>query len=476
MRVDVVIVGAGVAGAALATALGRAGFQVALIDRSPHIPEVIAGELLQPGGFQALESLHLEEAVEAIDAQKIIGFSVLQGEEGQALAYPPRSESKEHPHAETKGYAFRHHRFVGRLRTLAQETPHVRFLIGQVSDLIIEQGRVRGLCYRDAEEKQQKIYADLTVAADGRASRLRSQLSQGAQPEQVSYSIGVLLKDVPLPFPQHGHVFLTQPAPTLAYPIATHAIRLLVDFPGKLPKQSNGEMADYLLSSLLPQMPTSLHDAIRRAVEEGAIQTMQNIRMRPPSPTLHGAVLLGDAYNMRHPMTGSGMTVALNDVRLLVEALQSAHFHHPPALDKAIQSFYQKRESLAATVDMLAGALYEIFRAKDTTHALMRDAVLRYWQLGGIAVSGPMSLLSGMAPKPLMLLSHFFAVAFIEAGQRLLRAPTQPQRIFRDIRDAFRLVSGAFTIIQPQIPRGLRIFSPLATALYPTPLPPQTKG
>lgn len=29
-----------------------------------------------------------------------------------------------------------------------------------------------------------------------------------------------------------------------------------------------------------------------------------------------GVLLLGDAYNMRHPLTGGGMSVALNDVRI----------------------------------------------------------------------------------------------------------------------------------------------------------------
>ncbi|MCB9639569.1 MAG: FAD-dependent monooxygenase [Myxococcales bacterium] len=462
MRVDVAIVGAGVAGAALATVLGRAGFQVALIDRTAKIPEVIAGELLQPGGYQALESLGLEDAVGEIDAQKVIGFSVLQGEDGQALAYPKRSDIKDSPLPETKGYAFRHHRFVGRLRAMAQQTPNVHFCIGHVSNLDIQDDRVRGLFYRNAEGQEQHIEAYLTVAADGRGSKLRPQLSKGAEPEQVSYSIGVLLRDVELPFPQHGHVFLTQPAPTLAYPIGTNAIRLLVDFPGPLPKQSSGEMADYLLNELLPQMPSSLHESLRQAVADNAIQTMQNIRMRPPTPTLKGAVLLGDAYNMRHPMTGSGMTVALNDVRQLATLLQETQFHHADALDTAIRSFYRKRESLAATVDMLAGALYEIFRAEDATHALMRDAVLRYWQLGGIAVSGPMSLLSGMAPKPSLLLAHFFAVAFIEAGQRLLRAPSRPLQIARELQDAFRLIVGAFAIIQPQLRRGMRLLLPNA--------------
>lgn len=29
-----------------------------------------------------------------------------------------------------------------------------------------------------------------------------------------------------------------------------------------------------------------------------------------------GVLLLGDAYNLRHPLTGGGMTVALKDVKL----------------------------------------------------------------------------------------------------------------------------------------------------------------
>jgi squalene monooxygenase len=35
-----------------------------------------------------------------------------------------------------------------------------------------------------------------------------------------------------------------------------------------------------------------------------------------------GAILLGDAFNMRHPLTGGGMTVVLNDVILLREMLK----------------------------------------------------------------------------------------------------------------------------------------------------------
>lgn len=36
-----------------------------------------------------------------------------------------------------------------------------------------------------------------------------------------------------------------------------------------------------------------------------------------------GVLLLGDAYNMRHPLTGGGMSVALNDVRIWRSLLQN---------------------------------------------------------------------------------------------------------------------------------------------------------
>lgn len=41
-----------------------------------------------------------------------------------------------------------------------------------------------------------------------------------------------------------------------------------------------------------------------------------------PPPGSAGALLLGDAFNMRHPLTGGGMTVALSDCNLLCNLLQ----------------------------------------------------------------------------------------------------------------------------------------------------------
>ncbi|THG22222.1 hypothetical protein TEA_029208 [Camellia sinensis var. sinensis] len=89
-----------------------------------------------------------------------------------------------------------------------------------------------------------------------------------------------------------------------------------------------------------------------------------------PYPT-PGALLIGDAFNMRHPLTGGGMT----------------------------------------------GALYKVFCASpDQARKEMREACFDYLSLGGVCSTGPVALLSGLNPSPLSLILHFFAIAIYGVG------------------------------------------------------------
>ena len=48
----------------------------------------------------------------------------------------------------------------------------------------------------------------------------------------------------------------------------------------------------------------------------------------------------------------------------------------------------------------------------------MRQACFDYLRLGGVYAQGPISLLSGLNPRPFVLVAHFFMVAIY--GVRLL--------------------------------------------------------
>lgn len=63
-----------------------------------------------------------------------------------------------------------------------------------------------------------------------------------------------------------------------------------------------------------------------------------------PYPT-PGALLMGDAFNMRHPLTGGGMTVALSDIVVLRDLLKPlSNLNDAVSLSKYLESFYTLRK------------------------------------------------------------------------------------------------------------------------------------
>ena len=57
MKYDVCVIGAGIAGCAIAYAIGKQGRSVLVLERNLSEPDKFIGELLQPGGVEMLLDL-----------------------------------------------------------------------------------------------------------------------------------------------------------------------------------------------------------------------------------------------------------------------------------------------------------------------------------------------------------------------------------------------------------------------------------
>ena len=396
---DVVVVGAGILGCAVAVALGNQGRSVIVLERSLKEPDRIVGELLQPGGVQALEKLGLRDCLEDIDAVKVFGYDVIYYGNEVQIAYPAEALAAEDHETAAKqdeergtkrkrpeGRSFHHGRFVQRLREKALAHPNVTVVEATATGLV-RSGYTDQILGVEATVQGQSdsFFGSLTIVADGYASKFRKEFRTDT-PVARSKFWGLELIDAPLPMPNHGHVILGDHAPILLYQIGTHETRALVDIPENTPSASlkAGGVKGHMQNVVIPSLPEKVRPCFEAAIAHDRLRSMPNSFLPPTTNRKPGLIMLGDAMNMRHPLTGGGMTVAFNDAVLLSEVL------HPdvvPYLDdtklvlKQMQSFHWQRKGLSSVINILAMALYSLFAAEDAQLKALQAGCFEYFKL-----------------------------------------------------------------------------------------------
>lgn len=366
------IVGAGVLGCALAVTLGKQGRSVLLLENSMKEPDRIVGELMQPGGVEALEKLGLRDCLDDIDAIRVDGYHVSYFGNPVRLQYPKDGPSSPCP----EGRSFHHGRFVMKLRAAALACPNVTVVETKATKLVTGSytNRVLGVeCASKGTDKSDCYFAQLTVVADGYASKLRNGHHTHTAKARSRFW-GLELIDAQLPSPCYGHVFISDAPPILLYQIGLRETRILVDIPEKLPSASvqNGGVKGHLRNVVLPLLPDTVQPSFLAALETGQLRSMPNSFLPASKNKTPGLVILGDALNMRHPLTGGGMTVALNDVVTLRELLSPENVPNLGDSKKVLKQlsvFRWERKKSASVVNILAQALYSLFAANGSPPA-----------------------------------------------------------------------------------------------------------
>ena len=202
----------------------------------------------------------------------------------------------------------------------------------------------------------------MTVVCDGCFSKFRRALVTSAV-SVSSHFVGLILHDCEQFRHRHAELVLSETSPTLVYKIGPNETRVLVDVNGKLPS----DIKTYLRNVVAPNFPDHLRGSFLKAIETQVPRSMPNSFLPSHSSFIPGVIALGDALNMRHPLTGGGMTVGLSDVVLWREYLGGMKdLGDGEELRKAMERFQWRRKGAHAfVVNILAQALYALFAASD---------------------------------------------------------------------------------------------------------------
>jgi 2-polyprenyl-6-methoxyphenol hydroxylase-like FAD-dependent oxidoreductase len=187
-RLDVAVVGAGVAGLAVSTLLARAGHRVVLHERFDAPRPLGSGLMLQPPGLAAMARLGLRAEIEALGARigRLHGTAAPRGRTVFDLAYAeldPALHALAVHRAALHGVLWR--AFLGSGAALETGRRIVAAKVGS-------NGRARVV---DAEGHVSAPPADLVIGASGARSALRGAVQPGAAPRDFTY--GAVWASVP---------------------------------------------------------------------------------------------------------------------------------------------------------------------------------------------------------------------------------------------------------------------------------------
>lgn len=185
------VVGGGPAGVVLSYLLARAGVPVTLLESHCDFDRDFRGDTVHPSTLEALDALGFSEKLHALPHAKMRTMRIQTPHGTVTMADFGRVRTK-FPYVMIMRQAL----FLDFLAAEAARFPTFKLVMGATVQRVVEEnGAVVGVRYRDTENRWHEVRAPLTVAADGRHSKIRALV--GFEPEKSSPPMDVLWTHLP---------------------------------------------------------------------------------------------------------------------------------------------------------------------------------------------------------------------------------------------------------------------------------------
>jgi 2-polyprenyl-6-methoxyphenol hydroxylase-like FAD-dependent oxidoreductase len=368
---QVVIVGAGIGGSALATVLARAGVAVTMLEKSlVHIDQV-RGEWLAPWGVAETQGLGLYETLVAAGGHHLarhIGYGDdidAETAEAQSLDLtvfenagfkPPLC--MRHPemcdllNAEAMKSGAELIRGVGNVQVIAGVAPEVRFR-------------------HDGVER--KFSPRIVLGADGRNSTVRAQVGIEQHRDPTHHLMAGMLVDDTIGWPPDLQIFGTEERVNfLAFPQSPNRVRLYICYGIEDKRRFAGadNQARFLDAFRLASVPGS--QCLASGTPSGPCNSYGNEDTWTDVPYAPGVVLIGDAAGHNDPIIGQGLSITYRDVRIVRDLMLENRSWTPEIFRPYAQERRERMRRLRLTA-----SVFSILSAEFGDHARERRLKVR---------------------------------------------------------------------------------------------------
>ena len=338
---DVLVVGAGPAGSALAAALADSGRTVTLLEASRHPRPKACAEYASPRIAEELERLGLPAETWRADALPVKGMRVIRGKDAVDVRY-----------ADARGprpaWSLDRTRFDSALAAHA-ETCGTR-LLDRTS--FVGADRVDGGWRATVRSGRtdRVIRAHWLIGADGARSRVAHRLGV-ERPVRMPRRLGLVTHYEPDPeLVDHGEMHVGRDHYVGLAPLAGGRLNVGMGLPMR-----DGGSADARFAAAIESLPmVASRLAGRRRLTP--IRGASPIGHRVSSPAGPGWLLIGDAAGFIDPFTGEGIYRALRSARAAAEALRAGDAGAEDRYLAARRSAFAAKDALTWTVQGMLAA------------------------------------------------------------------------------------------------------------------------
>jgi flavin-dependent dehydrogenase len=332
---DVLIVGAGPAGAVAGAVLARAGVRVRIVDRAMFPRDKLCGDTVNPGTLATLNRLGLARGIDSC------GLPV----EGMRLTGPNGTIVEgRYPRGQIGRALLRRHLDWMLLQDAvdagAQFEPGVA-----VRRPLIDMGRVTGV-RAGGQGWECDLHASLTIAADGRRSALAFNLGLATHPARPRrWAIGAYVETSgpSTSSPVLGEMHVRSGRYIGVAPVPGGLTNVCLVKPWRPGDPALGNPRDVLLRELARDPLLRDRFAGARLAAPPAVLGPLAVDVRDAA--IEGLLLAGDAAGFVDPMTGDGLCFAIRGAELAAHSALTALEHGWSGVHGSLA--YQRRVTFA---------------------------------------------------------------------------------------------------------------------------------
>jgi menaquinone-9 beta-reductase len=315
---DVIVVGAGPAGAATAILLAERGLSVHLLDRARFPRPKICGEYLSPEAPRLLDRLGALKAVDAA-ASALSGMRIT-APDGTTLVGTYRSIGAWRPYREHAMAITREALdaiLVDRVRALPVDFREQT----RVTDLVVSGDHVLGVELIDGDARHQTLHAPLTIAADGRSSVVAQRLGL-RRPHRLQRMAMVTYVEDLSGLGRVGEIFVDPPDYAILNPVAPGRANLSLVVPLAHAAPWSGRLETFFDARVkhLPHLARRIAGGRRVA----PVRAMGPLAYRVDAPRTGGVMMVGDATGFFDPFSGEGIYNGLRSAEMAVDTAVQA--------------------------------------------------------------------------------------------------------------------------------------------------------